>query len=53
MLEKQTQNVFLEKCSLQVAIFKDKYSSVIGTSGIGEAMVDFIEWFHSSDFGKR
>ena len=43
------------KCfpSLQVAIFKDKYSSVIGTSGIGEAMVDFIEWFHSSAFGKR
>lgn len=39
--------------SMQVAIFKDKYSSVIGTSGIGEAMVDFIEWFHSSDFGKR
>ncbi|PFX16223.1 Midasin [Stylophora pistillata] len=24
-----------------------------GTSGIGEAIVDFMEWFHSSDFGKR
>ena len=50
MLEKRTQNVFLAH---KLPSLKNKYSSLIGTSGIGEAMVDFIEWFHSSDFGKR
>ena len=24
-----------------------------GTSGIGDAILDFIEWFHSKDFGKK
>ncbi|XP_032235337.2 midasin-like isoform X2 [Nematostella vectensis] len=28
-------------------------TSSTGSSGFGEAMMDFIEWFHAADFGKR
>ena len=50
VLEKQTQNVFL---ACKLPSLRKSILLLLGTSGIGEAMVDFIEWFHSSDFGKR
>ena len=29
------------------------YVFLTESSGVGEAILDFIEWFHSTDFGKR
>ena len=32
---------------------KKRFDLHSGTSGIGEAILDFIEWFHSKEFGKK
>lgn len=34
-------------------VFSCNYDLHTGTSGIGDAILDFIEWFHSKDFGKK
>ena len=34
-------------------LYIDMYVFLTGSSGVGEAILDFIEWFHSTDFGKR
>ena len=34
-------------------LYIDMYVFQTESSGVGEAILDFIEWFHSTDFGKR
>ena len=37
----------------ECVVYIDMYVFLTGSSGVGEAILDFIEWFHSTDFGKR